>query len=91
MLAISWIILLAAGVACLYLPFVQWYYWRGFWRWLAIVPALLPLSYFAWSVVGMLSDPPDHSIHGPLFFGLIAISLLLSVVLRAWHQQKAGQ
>jgi hypothetical protein len=90
MLVISWILLFAAGVASLYLPYVQCYYWRGLWRWLALLPLLLPLGYAAKSIFGMLSVPPEHAINGPLFFGLVILSLLLSLGLRLgynkWHR-----
>ena len=90
MLLISWIILFGLGVASLYLPFVHWYYWRGSWRILALVPLLLPLGYVATVVPRMLASEPDHSINGELFFSLVAASFALSMGFRAWHGRAGG-
>jgi hypothetical protein len=91
MLVISWILLFAVGVASLYLPYVHCYYWRGPWRWLALLPLLLPLGYAAKAMLGMFAEPPEHAINGPLFFGLVILSLLLSLGLRLgynkWHRR----
>ena len=91
MLLISWILLFALGVASLYLPYVQWYYWRGFWRWLALAPLLLPLGYVASILPRMLAEESDHSVHGELFFGLVLASVVLSLGLRFWHAKSGGE
>lgn len=91
MLLISWLLLFILGVASLYLPYVQCYYWRGFWRWLALLPLCLPLGYVATVVPRMLAAEPDHSINGELFFSLVLVSVLLSLGLRVWHAKSGGE
>lgn len=77
----------ALGVASLYLPYVHCYYWRGLWRWLALLPLLLPLGYAGKSMLGMFAVPPVHAINGALLFGLVILSLLLSLALRLAYQK----
>lgn len=87
MLIITWLILFLLVVASLYLPFVHYYYWQGIWRWLALLPLVLPLGYVASQVLQMLADEPDHSVSGPLAVGLVIISLVLSLGLRLWYSR----
>ncbi len=91
MLLISWLLLFTLGVASLYLPYVQCYYWRGAWRWLALLPVFLPLGYVVSAVPRMFGDEPDHSINGELFFALVLASVLLSLGLRVWHASSGGE
>jgi hypothetical protein len=70
---------------------VQCYYWRGFWRWLALLPIFLPLGYVATAVPRMFAEEPDHGINGELFFGLVLVSVLLSLGLRVWHAKSGGE
>ncbi len=81
MVYISGLVLLALFLLCFYLPVRAYRAWHGRWRYVALIPLLIPVAFVVRVLVGLVQEPPEHRLSPELVVAVILGALFLTGVL----------